>query len=147
MKSRILLAVILLVTVACNKSRPYDDVDPETLKPSGSEDTRPSYSFEGEIADDRCRFVSEQLSLHYDDAGIIFSSEKSTGTTIYRAIGLATGNSAELFMNETDEPRLLVNGTEIKIKSAIKEHENEKGAWIHIQTPDYKHIVFVVTDL
>lgn len=146
MNHKLLFALIALATVGCNKSKPYDNVDPETLKPTGSEDTRPTYSFEKELNDDRSRFVSETLTLYYDEGGTIFSKEADNGTIIYRAIELATGNSAELYLQKTS-PRLLINGDETPVKSVMTERDNEKGAWINIQTPDYKHIVFVVTDL
>ena len=146
MKREILILTIALSATACNKSKPYDDVDPDTLKPTGSEDTRPTYSFAPELADATCRFVSDQMTLSYNDGGVIFSSEKNSTGMTYRAVELATGNTVELNMSSTS-PRLLINDVETTIRSVTVERENEKGAWIHIQTPDYKHIVFVVTDL
>lgn len=147
MKFKIILITLILSATACNKSKPLDDVDPETLKPTGGEVNRPGYSFESELADDECRFVSDMLSLHYSDGGVIFSREDAdASTTIYRAVSIATGDCAELHLSATS-PRLIVNDEEIPIKSATIERENESGAWINILTPDYRHIVFVVTDL
>lgn len=146
MKKEILIFAIALSVMSCNKSKPYDDVDTETLKPDGSEDTRPKYSFEQELADATCRFVSDRMTLSYDDGGVIFSREKGETGVTYRAIELATGNTVELNISATS-PRLIINDIETTVKSVTVERENEKGAWINIQTPDYKHIVFVVTDL
>lgn len=145
MKPILFLVAVLLTATACNKTKTIDDIDPEQLKPVGSEVTNPGYSFAAELDDDRCRFVADMLTLRYNDGGILFSKETEGEVTIYRAVELATGNSAELRL--ADSPRLLVNGKEIAVKSVVIERENKKGAWINILTPDYKRIVFVVTDL
>lgn len=145
MKPILFLVAVLLTATACNKTKTIDDIDPEQLKPVGSEVTNPGYSFAAELDDDCCRFVADMLTLRYNDGGILFSKETEGEVTIYRAVELATGNSAELRL--ADSPSLLVNGKEIAVKSVVIERENKKGAWINILTPDYKRIVFVVTDL
>lgn len=146
--NKIILIAVALSVLSCSRSATYE-AEPDSLNPDRNDDRRPSYTFDQELENDSCRFVSEELALDYAAGGIIFSREAVESTTVYRATELSTGRWVELDMpaGRNGIPRLTIDGRETDITGAEVKARNEKGVWIHIQTPDHKNMVFVVTDL
>ncbi len=145
----IALTTALLCLTGCSHEKPYKIDDPSQLLPSDPDNPAPPpYSFAPELDNPDTRYVSESLEMHYSRGGILAST--SPGKTIMT--DLATGKRIE-FSGTTDKvgdinaPELHVDGNRVAIEKATVERTDKKGTWIHIQAPDNKHIVIVVSDL
>ena len=144
-----LLTALSLTIAACSRNHREGPIDPDWIEEPGLRPEDPEkFDFTPELSNDALRFTSNDLSLRYDDGGIIFSRSTSGNVTV-EIVELATGHSVS-FSSESlwDEgplkaPSLKINGSEIKITEASIEHINEKSAWIYIHAPK-NHIVLVI---
>ena len=144
-----LLMVLSLTIAACSRNHREGPIDPDWIEEPGLRPDDPEkFDFTPELSNDALRFTSNDLSLRYDDGGIIFSRSTSGNVTV-EIVELATGHSisfsSESRWNEgpLKASSLKINGSEIKIIDASIEHINENSAGIHIH--EHKnHIVLVI---
>ncbi len=155
MKHRLspITAAVLLCLASCSRDKTMYD-DPDTLNPDGGHhSSMPSYTFEPELSDDRCRFVSPDIELYYDNGGILFCRDQEDGRTVYRAVDLQTGSEVLFSMpagaikGPVISPELAIDGKVVVLSSATVERIEKSGVWIDILTPDNKHSVLVVSGL
>ena len=141
-----LLMVLSLTIAACSRNHREGPIDPDWIEEPGLRPDDPEkFDFTPELSNDALRFTSNDLSLRYDDGGIIFSRSNVTVEIVELATGHSISFSSESRWNEgpLKASSLKINGSEIKIIDASIEHINEKSAWIYIHAPK-NHIVLVI---
>lgn len=105
------------------------------------------YDFTPELADATTRFVSSDLTLRYNDGGVLVQREAGDVSTVLRFVELATGREVEFAcsgdIKEGDiiAPRLSVDRNIVDIVSACAHRVDKTGTWIGILAPGRKHMV------
>jgi hypothetical protein len=114
--------------------------------------TIPSRPTDEETIDISTRFESPQLSIHYDNGGVIASSSTESGRIEYTLTDINSGDivhfsaTGNISNNTIVSPRLTINGATINISSAEALSINSTGAGIKLLTPDAVEMIFVMSD-
>lgn len=142
-----LIAVIMLcIIVGCSHGT-HHSVPEDIIYIN--KDTVPEWQLPPEeIADDRVRFTGHDISLIYEEGGIIVEQSKDHYRSI-KYVELASGCVVTLtsYGRRDDELQLVtltINGREIEVKSAIIVNENRAAIWIDVLTAANKHYLLVM---
>lgn len=107
------------------------------------------YDFSAELNDETTRFVSPELSLRYDDCGVLIAMDNQHITMESLDMGDVVEfrySGVLLSGDEIENAQLSVNGKIVNLQSARVERLNNQGVWINMKTSAGAHIVLVVTD-
>ena len=107
------------------------------------------YDFSAELNDETSRYVSSQLSMRYDDCGVMIvrESQSIVITSLDKGDEIVFSYKGTLSdATEIQEVMLVVNDERVTLQSARVERLNNQGVWINMKTSAGAHIVLVVTD-
>ena len=112
----------------------------------------PQDDFDKELLDERCRFVSQSLSLYYDTPGTIVSV---TNGNVIEMRSLITGDNISFNPGTTPlqegllpNATLKINDTPVNLKQASLVRLAADGSmWINILDTNGNRMVLVVTDM
>lgn len=107
------------------------------------------YDFSAELNDETSRYVSSQLSMRYDDCGVMIvrESQSIVITSLDKGDEIVFSYKGTLLdATEIQEVMLVVNDERVTLQSARVERLNNQGVWINMKTSAGAHIVLVVTD-
>lgn len=107
------------------------------------------YSYEKELQDATSRYISDDISLKYDQSGVVFAVE-SNGFIAFSLDydeRVCLTFDGDVAVGALNNPHLTVNDVDVEVSEARIEQINEHGTWIHIIATTQEHIVFVVTDI
>ena len=112
----------------------------------------PQDDFDKELLDERCRFVSQSLSLYYDTPGTIVSV---TNGNVIEMRSLITGDNISFNPGTTPlqegllpNATLKINDTPVNLKQAsLVRLATDGSMWINILDTNGNRMVLVVTDM
>ena len=107
------------------------------------------YDFSAELDDSTTRFISPELSLRYDDCGVLIVK----GDQHITMVSLDMGDEIKLKYSgvlmegaDVENAQLSVNGKIVELQSARVEKMSQQGVWINMKMRTGSHIAMVVTD-
>ncbi len=115
--------------------------------PADPDQPADDYNFSSELLDASPRYVSDALTMRYDDCGVLFSVNDGKEISIYN---LDNGDSVTLSFAGAlaegllENARLEVNGEPIELTSAVVEQHTAAATWIHLRTTAGAHIPLVL---
>lgn len=140
------IAIIALTATSCKK----DDFNHREEWPvSGTENIDTAW-FRNELSDDSPRYIDSEISLRYNDGGIIHSYTDGDRYS-WRFIELSTGTDVKFSYSTADskssiitDPILTINGESIALRHARLEQDRNGTKWFSMSTPDKNPIILVV---
>ena len=147
----IFLSLGVLIVTGCAKSDSLetDSIhNPGTISPDKRPDTE--FDFTPELSDPTTRYVSDDLTMHYDSCGIMVTR---TADTI-RFVDLEHGNDVVISSptplvqgDLAPSTTVIENGKSLPLKSIKVERITESVVYINILTTGNRRIIVAVTDL
>ncbi len=112
----------------------------------------PQDDFDKELLDERCRFVSQSLSLYYDTPGTIVSV---TNGNVIEMRSLITGDNISFNPGTTPlqegllpNATLKINDTPVNLKQAsLVRLATDGSMWLNLLDDNNNRIIIVVTDI
>ena len=149
--------VVLVKALSSGNTRVFINADGHRLEcdvkvndVTGGESTEnDEYDFSAELNDETSRYVSSQLSMRYDDCGVMIvrESQSIVITSLDKGDEIVFSYKGTLSeATEIQEAKLVVNDECVKLQSARVEKLNQQGVWISMKTDKGMNIVMVVTD-
>lgn len=127
------------------------DVTVEPMASDNEPEQQPDKdNFANITADGTSRYISPEMSLRYDDCGIMIATENNcmTMTSLDTGDVVAFSYDGDLAEgNSVANARLTENEKVVTLSSTQVIKQNEHGVWIVAKTASGKQIILVVTDL
>jgi len=149
--------VVLVKALSSGNTRVFINADGHRLEcdvtiedvRGGDLTEKDEYDFSAELSDETSRYVSSQLSMRYDDCGVMIvrESQSIVITSLDKGDEIVFSYKGTLSdATEIQEVMLVVNDERVTLQSARVERLNNQGVWINMKTSAGAHIVLVVTD-
>lgn len=140
------IAIIILTATSCKK----DDFNHREEWPVSDTENIDTAWFRNELSDDSPRYIDSEISLRYNDGGIIHSYTDGDRYS-WRFIELSTGTDVKFSYSTADskssiitDPILTINGKSIALRHAKLEQNRNGTKWFSMSTPDKNPIILVV---